>query len=221
MESVLSFKAGKNGTATITFGYDFIKVQIFGKYPEECYIRHSSVKNFRVKEYSTFSMVIFDGEDFEFVSPKKSKIETHYSFCVDNDDGQLNLTRIFEDRTPFQTLKSKMEDTITAYNYKKQSANKQKFGNIYIKVSKIKAFDVVIDGVEKISFYNLQYVNGYRVLTLPVEKWTVHICGGNNEDGNAFTTNALTFDFTTEPLNQYTEIKYNWIKGPDFIKEIK
>ena len=221
MESVLSFKAGKNGTATITFGYDFIKVQIFGKYPEECYIRHSSVKNFRVKEYSTFSMIIFDGEGFEFTSPKKSKIETHYSFCVDNDGGQLNLTRIFEDRTPFQTLKSKMEDAITAYNYKKQNSDKQKFGNIYIKVSKIKPFDAVIDGVEKINFYKLQYVNGYRVLTLPINSWSVHIRGGDSRDGNEFSTNALTFDFTTEPLNQYTEIKYNWLKGPDFIKEIK
>ena len=73
MESVLSFKTGKNGTATITFGYDFIKVQILGIYPEECYIRHSSVKNFRVKEYSTFSMIIFDGEGFEFTSPKNQK----------------------------------------------------------------------------------------------------------------------------------------------------
>lgn len=221
MESVLSFKAGENGTATITFGYDFIKVQIFGKYPEECYIRHSSVKNFHVKEYSTFSMITFNGEGFEFTSPKKSKIETHYSFCVDNDNGQLNLARIFEDRTPFQTLKSKMEDAITAYNYKKQNSNKQKFGNIYIKVSKIRPFDVVIDGVEKINFYKLQYVNGYRVLTLPINSWSVHIRGGDSRDGNEFSTNALTFDFTTEPLNQYTEIKYNWLKGPDFIKEIK
>ena len=221
MENVLSFKAGKNGTATITFGYDFIKVQIFGKYPEECYIRHSSVKNFRVKEYSTFSMIIFDGEGFEFTSPQKSKIETHYSLCVDNDDGQLNLTRIFEDRTPFKTFKSQMEDMVSVYNYKMQNADKRKFGNIYIKVSKIKAFDVVIDSVEKISFYDLPYINGYRVLTLPIEKWTVHIRGGDNEDGNTFSTNALTFDFKTEPLNQYTQIKYNWIKGPDFIKEIK
>ena len=102
-------------------------------------------------------MITFNGEGFEFTSPKKSKIETHYSFCVDNDNGQLNLARIFEDRTPFQTLKSKMEDAITAYNYKKQNSNKQKFGNIYIKVSKIRPFDVVIDGVEKINFYKLQY----------------------------------------------------------------
>ena len=221
MENILVFKTGYQAKATISFGYDYIRIQIDGKHPEECFIKHSSVKNFQVKEWNTSSMISFYGEDFVVTTPKKVKTTSYYSVHLLNDNQELNFARIFEDRTPFKTFKSQMEDMVSVYNYKMQNADKRKFGNIYIKVSKIKVFDVVIDSVEKISFYDLPYINGYRVLTLPIEKWTVHIRGGDNEDGNTFSTNALTFDFKTEPLNQYTQIKYNWIKGPDFIKEIK
>ncbi len=218
MENILIFDTYGEGKTTIAFGIDYVRFEINGDKPSQCLIYYESVRNFEVKTLGNLTTVTFYGKNFKEKTYQKDKVRDYYSAYLCNNNGEIDFVRIFEDRTPLRTHNSKMEELMVAYDLKMQNSPTDAFGNIYLKISRLRCFSFIIDGIQKVSSSSLQYVDGCRVLTLPVNKWDICIKGGDAESGNDFLTNSLTFDFYNEPRNQYVKLQSHWFTSPDFIK---
>ena len=132
-----------------------------------------------------------------------------------NDNGNIDIQSIFEDRTPLRTPQTKLKEMLIDFNYKYENSPKV-YGNIYIQVSKIFDYEAIIDGVKVFRFYDMPYVDGCRVLVLPLNTWNIKVGGGTRED--RWSTNETSISLTNFSPNIKLKVKTHWVSNPTLEK---
>lgn len=215
MNTILSFETNFRAKADVLFSDEYLMVSIFSDDPEEYYIKYSDVRTFTAKSNDYYTTLEFYGNNFQKKTVKRTSTTGYVALRLMNDNGTTNICRIFEDRTPLQTLQTQFENKRLVFENKMANSPKI-FGNIYISVPRAFDYDAVIDGVQSCSFFSLPYENGCRVLTLPQNTWDVKVVGGDRE--NRWSTNELSFDFINDELNQSAKLQSHLFSNHKFIK---
>lgn len=215
MDTIISFESIFNEKVDILFSSEHIKISVFSDNPEEYLIKYKDVRHFYIKEEGYRTSIEFYGDHFLLATIRKTTETTFCRIRLLNDNGNIDIANIFEDRTPLKTPQTKLKEMSIDFNYKYENSPKV-YGNIYIQVSKVFDYEAIIDGVKPFRFYDMPYVDGCRVLTLPLNTWNIKVGGGTRED--RWSTNETSISLTNFSPNIKLKVKTHWVSNPTLEK---
>lgn len=211
MESQITFKSYGEDT-TIIFFEEYFIISIPHS-QTEYKIFYNDVENFNFNNKFYGCYVTFFGKNFSITKKGKTKTTVCASFTVDKEN-EIDIIRMIEDRSPLRTRQTQFKEH--SFEYEEKMKNHDNFfGNIFVRTSKVWDYYFIVDGVQRINFYTLNYVDGCRVLTLPTNTWNIKIGGGSKED--AWSTNSIEVNLSKESPDKLLELNYNLFYSPTLI----
>ena len=214
MDTILTFDSyyGRE-KIEILFSDNLFRISIYGDDPIIYEAKYTDIYKFFTANHYSRTDLFFQGENIQESRPMQNKSVEFFKISVLNENSLINFEKIFEDRTPIKSENTKILYKNRNFEYKMRNSTKFGYGKVYLKISRAFCYNLVIDNVRKFSTYSLPYENGYRVLTLPLNTWSIKV--QSTDSDNMWTTNVLVFNLTKEQPNTFIKLDNKLFGYPD------